>query len=86
MFDVNLNFVEQIDFLEIFCYFGGIGLSEKCVNVSCCVVVYQKKRKDQKPNQADPLQVKENKNKTITTCEGQNDHNKNQYCQSKNTK
>ena len=38
LFDVNLNFIEQFDFLEIFCYFGGINLSEKCVNVSCCVV------------------------------------------------
>ena len=24
LFDVNLNFIEQFDFLEIFCYFGGI--------------------------------------------------------------
>ena len=39
VFDVNLNFVEQFDFLEIFCYFGGINLSEKCVNVSCCIVL-----------------------------------------------
>ena len=39
VFDVNLNFIEQFDFLEIFCYFGGIDLSEKCVNVSCCVVL-----------------------------------------------
>ena len=39
VFDVNLNFIEQFDFLEIFCYFGGINLSEKCVNVSCCVVL-----------------------------------------------
>ena len=39
LFDVNLNFIEQFDFLEIFCYFGGINLSEKCVNVSCCVVL-----------------------------------------------
>ena len=39
MFDVNLNFIEQFDFLEIFGYFGGINLSEKCVNVSCCVVL-----------------------------------------------
>ena len=38
LFDVNLNFIEQFDFLEIFCYFGGINLSEKCVNVSCCIV------------------------------------------------
>ena len=35
LFDVNLNFIEQFNFLEIFCYFGGINLSEKCVNVSC---------------------------------------------------
>ena len=33
LFDVNLNFIEQFDSLEIFCYFGGINLSEKCVNV-----------------------------------------------------
>ena len=39
VFDVNLNFIQQFDFLEIFCYFGGINLSEKCVNVSCCVVL-----------------------------------------------
>ena len=37
LFDVNLNFIEQFDFLEIFCYFGGINLSEKCVNVSCAL-------------------------------------------------
>ena len=29
-----------------------------------------------KKTQAGPLQVKENTNKIITTCEGQNDHNK----------
>ena len=29
VFDVNLNFIEQFDFLERFCYFGGINLSEK---------------------------------------------------------
>ena len=28
VFDVNLNFNEQFDFLEIFSYFGGINLSE----------------------------------------------------------
>ena len=39
VFDVNLNFIKQFDFLEIFCYFGGINLSEKCVNVSCCIVL-----------------------------------------------
>ena len=39
LFDVNLNFIEQFDFLEIFCYFGGMNLSEKCVNVSCCIVL-----------------------------------------------
>ena len=39
VFDVNLNFIEQFDFLEIFCYFGGINLSKKCVNVTCCVVL-----------------------------------------------
>ena len=38
LFDVNLNFIEQFDFLEIF-YFGGINLSEKYVNVSCCIVL-----------------------------------------------
>ena len=27
LFDVNLNFIEHFDFLEIFCYFGGIDLS-----------------------------------------------------------
>ena len=43
-------------------------------------------KNDQKPNQADPLQEKENTNKIITACEDQNDHNKNQYCQSKNTR
>ena len=32
--------------------------------------------KKKKHNQAGPLQVKENTNKIITTCEGQNDHNK----------
>ena len=39
VFDVYLKFIEQFDFLEIFCYFGGINLSEKCVNVSCCIVL-----------------------------------------------
>ena len=39
VFHVNLNLIEQFDFLEIFCYFGGINLSEKSVNVSCCVVL-----------------------------------------------
>ena len=39
MFDVNLNFIKQFDFLEEFDDFGGINLSEKCVNVSCCVVL-----------------------------------------------
>ena len=39
MFDVNLNFIEQFDFLEEFNDFGGINLSEKCVNVSCCIVL-----------------------------------------------
>ena len=28
------------------------------------------------PNQAGPLQVQENTKKILTTCEGQNDHNK----------
>ena len=39
VFDVNLNFIEQFDFLEEFNDFGGINLSEKCVNVSCCIVL-----------------------------------------------
>ena len=39
LFDVNLNFIEQFDFLEEFDDFGGINLSEKCVNVSCCIVL-----------------------------------------------
>ena len=30
VFDVNLNFIEQFDFLEEFNDFGGINLSEKC--------------------------------------------------------
>ena len=36
----------------------------------------QKKGRSKKPNQAGPLQVKEDTNKIITTGEGQNDHNK----------
>ena len=36
---MNLNFIEQFDFLEEFDDFGGINLSEKCVNVSSCVKV-----------------------------------------------
>ena len=40
-----------------------------------------KKEDKKKPNQAGPLQAKEDTNKIITTCEGQNDYNKNQYCQ-----
>ena len=39
VFDVNLNFIEQFDFLEEFNDFGGINLSEKCVNVSCVILV-----------------------------------------------
>ena len=39
LFDVNLNFIEQFNFLEIFCYFAGINLSEQCVNVSCVILV-----------------------------------------------
>ena len=39
LFDVNLNVIEKFDFLKIFCYFGGINLSEKSVNVSCCIVL-----------------------------------------------
>ena len=38
LFDVNLNFIAQFNFLEIFCDVDGINLSEKCVNVSCCIV------------------------------------------------
>ena len=45
MFDVNLHFVEQFDFLEEFNDFGGINLSEKCVNVSCCIVLVSNMRK-----------------------------------------
>ena len=45
--------------------------------------IKKKKQDKKKPNQAGPLQVKEDTNKIITTGEGQNDHNKNQYCQSK---
>ena len=45
VFNVNLNFIEQFHFLEIFCYFGGINISEKCVNVSCCVVIVSDKSK-----------------------------------------
>ena len=48
LFD-NLNFIEQFDFLEIFCYFGGINLSEKCVNVSCCVVLVSNMSKIRAP-------------------------------------
>ena len=39
LFDVNLNFIKQFNFLEIFCDVDGINLSEKCVNVSCCIVL-----------------------------------------------
>ena len=39
LFDVNLNFIEQFDFLEEFNDFGGINLSEKFVKVSCCIVL-----------------------------------------------
>ena len=34
MFDVNLNFIEQFDFLEIFCYFGGIKPSKNAYGSS----------------------------------------------------
>ena len=36
----------------------------------------ESKKSSKKPNQAGPLQVLENTNKIITTCEGQNNHNK----------
>ena len=39
LFDVNLNFIAQLDFLEEFGDFGGINLTEKSVNVSCCVIL-----------------------------------------------
>ena len=39
LFDVKLNFIEQFNFLEIFCDVDGINLSKKCVNVSCCIVL-----------------------------------------------
>ena len=39
LFDVILNFIEQFNFLEEFDDFDGINLSEKCVNVSCCIVL-----------------------------------------------
>ena len=37
MFDMILNFIKQFNFFEIFDDFDGIDLSEKCVNVSCCI-------------------------------------------------
>ena len=36
LFDVNLNFIEQFDFLEIFCYFGGI--MQKYFNINSILV------------------------------------------------
>ena len=39
LFDVVLNFIKQFNFLEIFGDFDGINLSEKRVNVSCCIVL-----------------------------------------------
>ena len=39
LLDVILNFIKQFNFLEIFGDFDGINLSEKCVNVSCCIVL-----------------------------------------------
>ena len=36
---VILNFIKQFDFLEEFDDFDGIDLSEKCVNVSCCIAL-----------------------------------------------
>ena len=37
LLDVILNFIKQYNFLEVFGDFDGIILSEKCVNVSCCI-------------------------------------------------
>ena len=34
-----LAFIKQFNFLEIFRDVGGVNLSEKCVNVSCCIVL-----------------------------------------------
>ena len=39
LLDFILNFIEQFNFLEIFGDFDRINLSEKCVNVSCCIVL-----------------------------------------------
>ena len=39
LLDVILNFIKQFNFLEVFGDFDGINLSEKCVNVSCCIVL-----------------------------------------------
>ena len=37
LLDLILNFIKQFNFLEVFGDFDGINLSEKCVNVSCCI-------------------------------------------------
>ena len=39
LFDVILNFIKHFNFLEIFIDFDGVNLSEKCMNVSCCIVL-----------------------------------------------
>ena len=39
LLDVILNFIKHFNFLEVFGDFHGINLSEKCVNVSCCIVL-----------------------------------------------
>ena len=39
LLDVILNFIKQFNFLEEFIDFDGVNLSEKCVNVSCCIVL-----------------------------------------------
>ena len=44
LFAVVLNFIKQFDFLEEFDDFDGINLSEKCVNVSCCIVLVSNMR------------------------------------------
>ena len=44
LFEVVLNFIKQFDFLEEFDDFDGINLSEKCVNVICCIVLVSNMR------------------------------------------
>ena len=39
LLDVILNFIKQFNFLEVFDDFDGINLAEKCVNISCCIVL-----------------------------------------------